>query len=221
MAESILEVLKRFQCSAVIFDLDGTMLDNNPYHLRAFRQFLRSNKREMSDEEYNSRINGRTNRDVMTYIFGSDMSEEELQQRIEEKEGLYRQLYANDIRPVDGLPELLNTLDRNQVPMAIATSGIQPNIDFMFEHLPIRKYFRAVINSAHIRKGKPDPGIFLKTAEAINVAFERCLVFEDSIVGITAAKSAGMKVIAVTTTHRREELSMADMTISNYTELLA
>ena len=100
--------------------------------------------------------------------------------------------------------------------MAIATSGIQPNIDFMFEEVPIKSYFKEVVNSSHISKGKPDPEIYLKTASLLNVSPNHCLVFEDAVVGIKSAKAAGMKVIAVATTQPREELSMADMIIDDY-----
>jgi beta-phosphoglucomutase family hydrolase len=220
MAEHVLELIKKFNSKAVIFDLDGTMLDNNPYHLKAFKEYLRRMNREMSDEEYNERINGRTNRDVMEYLYNRKLSDEELKPFVEEKESLYRELYKEDIAPVEGLSELLGILQKNNIPIGIATSGIQVNIDFMFDNIPIKKYFAAVVNSSHIKKGKPDPEIFLKTAEALHVGAAECLVFEDSIVGITSAKAAGMKVIAIATTHKKEELAIADMIIDNYTQLL-
>ncbi len=103
--------------------------------------------------------------------------------------------------------------------MGIATSGIQPNIDFMFEHIPIKQYFSVIVNSSHIGKGKPDPEIYLKTAKLLNVSPSNCLVFEDAVVGIDAAKAAGMKVIAVATTHPKEELQHADRIVENYKEI--
>lgn len=103
--------------------------------------------------------------------------------------------------------------------MAIATSGIQVNIDFMFAHVPIKKYFKKIISSADIRMGKPDPEIFLKTAEALHTAPEDCIIFEDSIAGVRAGKAAGMKVVALTTSHRPEQLKEADMIIKDYTEI--
>lgn len=220
MAENILQLIKQFNTQAVIFDLDGTMLDNNPYHLKAFKKYLHKMSREMSDEEYNARINGRTNRDVMEYIYQKKLSDDELRPFVEEKESLYRELYKNDIAPVRGLIPLLETLHHQEIPIGIATSGIQPNIDFMFEHVPVKQYFRVVVNSSHIKRGKPDPEIFLKTAEALHSNPVDCLVFEDSLVGIAAAKAAGMTVIALATTHARDELSAADMIIGDYTELL-
>src|SRR4051794_18217967 len=98
-----LEILAAFDSKAVIFDLDGTMLDNNPYHLMAFKQYLKNMNREMSDEEYNRRINGRTNRDVMEYLYNKELTDEELGPLVQEKEALYRELYKNDIAPVRGL----------------------------------------------------------------------------------------------------------------------
>jgi HAD superfamily hydrolase (TIGR01509 family) len=86
----------------------------------------------------------------------------------------------------------------------------------MFENIPIEKYFTAVVNSSHIKKGKPDPEIYLKVASLLNVLPKNCLVFEDAAVGIKSAKAAGMKVIAVATTQPKEELAEADMIVEDY-----
>lgn len=216
----IAEVMQRFNSSAVIFDLDGTLLDNNPFHLKSWKQYLKQIGRELSDDEYNANINGRTNRDVVTYLYGNDITDEELWKYTLEKEAVYRELYKPFIRPVEGLPELLDELYKREVPMAIATSGIKVNIDFMFENVPIRKYFREVVDSSYISRGKPDPEIFLVTASRLNIPPAACLVFEDSLVGIESARAAGMRVVAVATTHPAEELAPADMIIRDYTELL-
>ena len=103
--------------------------------------------------------------------------------------------------------------------MAIATSGIQVNIDFMFEHVPIRKYFTKIINSSHIKKGKPDPEIFETTAKMLDIESKNCIVFEDSTAGVEAAIGAGMKIIALTTTHSHHELHLADKVIEDFTEV--
>ena len=128
-------------------------------------------------------------------------------------------MYKSDIAPMAGLQDFLKDLDNNNIIMAIATSGIQVNIDFMFEHVPIKKYFKKVISSVDISKGKPDPEIFAKTAEALHIPPENCIVFEDSIAGVKAGKAAGMKVVALTTTHTPEELKEADLVIKNYAEM--
>ena len=103
--------------------------------------------------------------------------------------------------------------------MAIATSGILVNIDFMFDHVPISHFFEQVINSTHIQNGKPDPEIFITTAQKLHVHPENCVVFEDSIAGVEAANAAGMKVVALTTTHTLEELHDADLVIDDYTQI--
>ena len=214
--QNIEGLLQKWNIQAVIFDLDGTLIDNNSFHLRSWQEYLKNNKMDISEEAFRKNINGRTNKDAIEYIYGRKMSEEESWKYTLEKEAVYRKLYAPHIRPVKGLPELLETIDELHIPMAIATSGIQVNIDFMFSYLPIKKYFQVVVNSAHIARGKPDPEIYLKTAEQLCIPAQDCLVFEDAAVGVTAARSACMKVIAVTTTQTKEELSDADMIIENY-----
>ncbi|HEX2607688.1 MAG TPA: HAD family phosphatase [Flavisolibacter sp.] len=204
---------------AAIFDLDGTLVDNNAYHLQSWIQYLKRLNREISEEEYKANVNGRTNKDVVEYIYERKMDDAEAMTYAHEKEAIYRELYASDIKPVAGLIPLLQQLKEKGIRMAIATSGIQVNIDFMFEHIPIRDYFEVIVNSAHIKKGKPDPEIYLKAAELLNVKPEECLVFEDAVVGIRSGKAAGMKVIAVLTTHTADELAGADLLVKDFTEL--
>lgn len=203
-------LLEKFRAQAVIFDLDGTLIDNNEYHLKALRQYLKNEGREISDEEYNAHINGRTDEDVMDYLHGNTLSKEEKVNQTLEKAALYRKLYKAEIKPVAGLIPFLQLLKLRNIPMAIATSGIKPNIAFMFENIPIRQYFNTIIDSDDIENGKPNPEIYLKAAEALHIKPDGCLVFEDSVPGIESAKRAGMKVVAISTTHPRNELNDAD-----------
>lgn len=209
-------IIEKFDTKAVIFDLDGTLLDNNSYHLQSWLEYLKNIGRDISEEEYNANINGRTNKDVIQYIYNRQMPEEEILKYTLEKEALYRKLYKPFIKPLAGLIDFLEVLKKKGIPMAIATSGIQPNIDFMFEEVPIKQYFTEVVNSSHITKGKPDPEIYLKVASLLRITPKNCLVFEDAVVGIKSAKAAGMKVIAVATTQPKEELSLADRIIDDY-----
>jgi beta-phosphoglucomutase family hydrolase len=210
------QLLREMKTRAVIFDLDGTLIDNNSFHLISWKRYLKNMGREISEEEYKMHINGRTNKDAVEYIYGRKMKEEEAMGYALEKEEIYRKLYKPLIKPVAGLLQFLHELEKRGIPMAIATSGIQVNIDFMFDNIPIKKYFSVVVNSSHIKHGKPDPEIYLKTASMLDVPPKRCLVFEDSVVGIQAARAAHMKVIAITTTHSKEELATADMVIENF-----
>ena len=212
-------LISDWNIQAVIFDLDGTLIDNNAYHILSWKQYLKNIGKDISEEEFKKNMNGRTNKDAAEYIYGRKLSDEEAMKYALEKEAIYREMYKSHIKPIDGLMKLLETLDKLNLSMAIATSGIQVNIDFMFEHLPIQNYFKAVVNSSHITKGKPDPEIYLKTADTLKVNPANCLVFEDAAVGVASAKDAGMHVIAITTTQTTEELNMADEIIESYHQL--
>ncbi len=170
-------LLKTMQAKAVIFDLDGTLIDNNAYHLKTWKIYLEKIGRDISEDAYRKNINGRTNKDALEYIYNKKMTDEEAMVYALEKEALYREIYKPFIKPVDGLLELLEALYQKNIPMAIATSGIQVNIDFMFEHIPIKKYFSIIVNSAHISKGKPDPEIYIKTASLLKIPAEALSCF--------------------------------------------
>lgn len=204
---------------AVLFDLDGTLLDNNDFHKRAWEQYLKENGKEISDEDFKENISGRTNQDAVEHIYDKKMTEEEAEKYYLDKEKIYRKLYEPHIAPINGLQDFLKELQEKEITMAIATSGIQVNIDFMFEHVPIKQYFQEIIQAKDISKGKPEPEIFLKTAEALGLPPEQCIVFEDLISGVEAGKAAGMRVVALTTTHTPEELKDADLVIKDYTEI--
>jgi beta-phosphoglucomutase family hydrolase len=216
LQEKIDAILKKFDTKAVIFDLDGTLLDNNSFHRKTWEAYLKKMGKLISEEEFNAHLNGRTNKDAVEYIYGRKMSEEESTKYTLEKEELYREIYKPFIKPVSGLINFLEILYQKNIPMAIATSGIQPNIDFMFDNIPIKKYFKVVVNSSHITHGKPHPEIYLKVASLLDIPTKNCLVFEDAVVGINSAKAAGMKVIAVATTQTKEELSIADMIVDDF-----
>src|SRR4028118_417979 len=207
------------EIKAVIFDLDGTLLDNNDVHLKAWKQYLKENNKQIPDEDFKENISGRTNKDAIEHIYQKEMTEDEASKYYLEKEEIYRKMYRSDIAPITGLQDFLEELHKHKIAMAIATSGIQINIDFMFDHVPIKKYFKKIVNSGDVSKGKPDPEIFLKAAEVLHMPTENCIVFEDSIAGVRAGKSAGMKVVALTTTHTPKELKEADLVIKDYNEI--
>ena len=144
------KILSDFNTKAVIFDLDGTLIDNNSYHRETWEKYLEKIGKTISEEEFNANMNGRTNEDAIKYIYGKDISPEESLKHTLDKEALYREIYKPFIKPVPGLIDFLERLKSKNISMAIATSGIQPNIDFMFENIPIKKYFDVVVNSSHI-----------------------------------------------------------------------
>lgn len=205
--------------AAVIFDLDGTLVDNNAYHIDAWKAFYEKKGLDFSLDVYKNRINGRINNDIFRIIMGDHITQADIDAYGAEKEALYRELYAAYIKPVNGLLDFLMALQQSEIPMGIATSGIVPNIEFMFSHIPIREYFGAVIDVEMISKGKPDPEIFLKAAAALHVNPQECIAFEDSLAGIRSAKAAGMYVVGLSTTHTREDIALdADWVVTDYTD---
>ena len=205
--------------AAVIFDMDGTLVDNNPYHVKAWQAFYQKRGRELSLDEYKQNINGRVAKDIFPYIFEREIEPDEIVLLSDEKESLYRELYKPHIKPIDGLVPFLEELQNAGLPMSIATSGLPVNIDFLFEHLVIKKYFQSIIDASQITKGKPNPEIFLKAAQSIPADPLSCVAFEDSVSGIAAAKAAGMKVVALTTMQKRGFIQQADLIIDDYTQV--
>lgn len=202
----------------VIFDMDGVIVDSNPYHKIALKQFCREHGYELSDEHLITKIFGRTNREWITALFGQ-IPEEKIIQYTEEKEALYRKLFDRDIRPVDGLIPFLDALVTGRIPVAIGTSAPRSNVDFTLRKTGTEKYFNTILNDTFVTHSKPHPEIYLKTAQALGFPNSRCIVIEDSLSGIEAGKAAGSPVIGITTTHSREELAHCDLVIDDFVNL--
>jgi len=202
---------------AFIFDMDGVLVDSNPTHKIALKQFCAKHGYELTEQQLREKIYGRTNRDWILNLFGS-LSDETIRQYADEKEALFRELYL-DIKPVTGLLQFLQKIDDLKIPCAIATSAPRANVDFTLFHTRIERYFPVILDDSFVTRGKPDPEIYLKSAAALGLEPASCVVFEDSLSGVTAGKRAGCKVVGITTTHTREELSEADFNIDNFSGL--
>lgn len=191
----------------VLFDMDGVLVDNLDAHLEAFAAFCR--KYEVCNWQGRiSELFGMGNDDIMRRLLPEELiSERGLQALGDEKEQMYRDIYAPTIKPVKGLPELLSALNEAGVKCAVGSSGCAANVAFVLEHCNIEKYFTARVNGDMVTHCKPAPEIYLTAAKAIGVEPSECLVFEDSKAGVKAGVSAGMKVVALATTLSREELA--------------
>ena len=203
----------------VAFDLDGTIIDNNHYHILSWQEFYKRRNRSFTTEEFIEHFNGKTNADVLKYIFHPNLTEEETHYYTNEKESLYREIYQPHIKPVAGLIAVLDIFYQKNIPIVIATSGIPVNIEFMLQNIPIEKYFKTIINSTHISYGKPHPEIYQLAAKALNFPPEQCIAFEDAVAGLQSAKTAGFKTIALSTTHQNDALYQADIIVKDFTEV--
>lgn len=209
---------------AVLFDMDGTLIDNYPFHLKAWGLICEKYGAPRSEEEIIRDLHG-TNFEVCQNFFGKHITFEESERIGDEKEALYREIYKPHIQPVDGLPELLEALKQRNIPMAVGTMGNKANADFTLDTLNIRHYFSAVHTAEEVSKGKPDPEIFTTCLKSLNTdALEpdELWIFEDTSSGIQAAKNAGGSPIGVLTSKCEEELksSGAIRCVKNYHEVL-
>jgi len=197
----------------VIFDMDGTLMDNNPFHFQAWKIFCAGIGKELSLEEYQHQVSGKINLEILRYLFGSQLSRDQAHALGARKEALYRETYLPHSRPLPGLMELLQLLRENQVPTAIATSALPDNIRFAMDLLGLDPYFDQIVDQTAVRRGKPDPEIFLTAARLLGLAPDRCAVFEDSLSGIRGAVAAGMPAVGITTSLSAAALRSAGATL--------
>jgi beta-phosphoglucomutase len=203
---------------ALIFDMDGVIVDSNPYHKVAIQQFCREHGHELSDDQLLKKVYGRTNREWITALFGN-IPDETILRYTEEKEDLYRRLFDRDIKPIKGLIEFLDELDQQAIPRAIGTSAPRSNVDFTLSRTGTGKYFNIILNDTFVTHSKPHPEIYLKCAQALGLPNRQCVVIEDSLSGVQAGKAAGSKVIGITTTHPANELAECDLVIDDFNGL--
>jgi beta-phosphoglucomutase len=189
---------------AIIFDMDGTMIDNMMVHHRAWQQQLAIEGFNYTLAEVIEQFHGK-NVDIIERVFGDKYSPEERLRFSNDKEAKYREMYLPDLKLIDGLSQLLATAYENEIPMAIGTAAQYANVNLVLDTLNIRNYFNIIVADVDVQKGKPDPEVFLKVAQKLGIEPTNCLVFEDSPVGAKTAQNAGMKAIIITTTHKVHE----------------
>lgn len=203
---------------AVIFDMDGVLVDNSNIHLESFIIFCKKHQIEMSAEILAPYF-GMGNEEIIPGVFGRTMSEDEINELAEEKEAIYREIFSDRIKPLNGLVQKLEELKERGIKIAVGSSGMEKNVNFVLEKCGIRLFFDAIANGDMISNAKPNPEVFLLAAKLLDVAPEDCIVFEDSFAGVKAARSAGMKVITLTTTYARELHKDYDQIIDDFTQI--
>ncbi|SEM20080.1 haloacid dehalogenase superfamily, subfamily IA, variant 3 with third motif having DD or ED/beta-phosphoglucomutase family hydrolase [bacterium A37T11] len=206
---------------AVIFDMDGVIADTNPYHSEAFKQFFDKYHVPYTMAEFADHMYGKHNSYIMKYFFKKDLSPEEIRSLEEEKERLFRKIYALVAKPIDGLMPFIKELRQIGFKTAIATSAPKANLDLIVEKLDLRDKMDSLLSSEDVTKHKPDPEVYLNTASALGVDPGQCVVFEDSFSGVSAGLNAGMKVVGVLTSHNKEELPPCQLYIKDFREITA
>jgi len=204
---------------AAIFDMDGVIVDNHHYHVSSWEQFCKRHNIPFEETEFRSKFFGMTNQDIFKELIGSKLTCEQIEILGEEKEQIYRDIYKDFIAPVDGLIPFLTDLRNSGIKTAVATSAPTSNLNYVLDNLNIRHQFDAIVDASMVSKGKPDPEIYLKAAERLDIKPEQCVVFEDSISGIKSGQNAGMVVVALATTHNPNELPKTPLVVKNFNEL--
>lgn len=200
---------------ALIFDLDGVVIDSMPTHTLAWERYLEANGIDPSNVE--ARMHGKRNDDLVRDLFGSDLSDSAVFEHGAAKERLFRELIGATLEAklVPGVREFLADASKT-VPLAVGTNAEPANVDFTLNGAGIRKYFRAIVDGSQVARAKPAPDVFLRGAELLGVDPANCIVFEDSPVGIQAARAAGMRVVGLLTHASR--LDNVDLAIRDFVQ---
>ncbi|MFM1912376.1 MAG: hypothetical protein RIR51_214 [Bacteroidota bacterium] len=203
----------------ILFDMDGVIVDNLPYHVDAWMVFCERHGFNLSRELFFNEMNGLNAKSSFEYLFKKSLTKEEVRIFEDEKEEIYREYYKDHIQAAEGLLDFIDLAKKEGIKIALATSAGQGNIDFTIDGLGIRDKFDAIIGGHQVKNGKPDPEIYIKAAEMIGLDPKDCVVIEDSIQGMDAGYAAGARVIGITTTHRPEELTKTFFQSKNFLNL--
>ena len=191
---------------AVIFDMDGVLVDSYRAHLESWLALARECGFEFTERQFAATF-GRTSRDIIAHFWGEGLSDERIAEMDGRKEALYRKSISADFPVMDGARELIRALHEGGFKLAVGSSGPPANVAVTIKGLALEDCFAATVSGMEVTAGKPDPQVFLKAAEKLGVAPERCAVIEDAPAGVEAARRAGMAAIAITGTAPREKLA--------------
>lgn len=202
---------------AVIFDMDGVLLDSGAHHRDAWRALLADLGVEPAPDFWRRTI-GRPAEEAVSHLLERPVAPDEATALARRKREHYARLAARGMQPVAGAPAFVGTLAAGGIPRAVATSASRHDVDSLLTEIGVRRHFEVVVTADDVRRGKPDPEVYLRAAAGLELPPEDCLVFEDSVVGVHAARNAGMRVIGLTTAHSVRELlaAGAERAIANF-----
>ncbi|MFH1719240.1 MAG: HAD family phosphatase [Planctomycetota bacterium] len=220
----MIEVLKRMDSAnnhkGVIFDMDGVLVDTGWAHKQSWYDLAEKEGFNMSDEFFYSTF-GMQNYQIIPMLLGREAPQDEIDRLGDWKEQRYRELVADQLTLSGGAQRLLDDLKDNGFLLAVGSSAPRANLDLVLERVQVRGYFDACVAGEEVTAGKPAPDTFLKAARKLALPPDRCVVVEDAVQGVDAAKAAGMAVVAVTTTRDRAALTRADVIVESLAKLRA
>jgi beta-phosphoglucomutase len=201
---------------AVIFDMDGVIIDSHPAHKRAWCEFLLSIGRAVSDEELEFVLDGRRRDDILRFFLGELTEQQFYDYGVKKTQFFYRA--AADLELTSGLLQFMARLDQADIPMAVASSGSRARVERILSSYGIADRFSTVVTGDDVKLGKPNPEIYVRACEAINVPPSSTLVVEDAVSGVKGAKVAGTRCLGIATSTRAPLLyeAGADLVVADF-----
>ncbi len=201
----------------ILWDMDGVIVDSGEPHFISWQKALQLNGLSCTREFFEKTF-GMNNRGILSLIMGREATDQEVESIGDLKEELFRRDVQGRLEPLPGVLDWLERFSQAGFPQAVASSAPWENIDAVVTELDITKWFQALVSGSSL-KGKPDPATFLLAAQKLGMEPVNCLVIEDARVGVEAARRAGMKCVAVCTTHKAEELRDAGKVVQTLDDL--
>jgi beta-phosphoglucomutase len=205
---------------AVIFDVDGVLVDSYHAHYESWQLACRENGLDMTQDQFVATF-GRTSREIIADLWGSQVATPPAVAELDDrKEVLFRELLNQDFPLMEGAADLIDALYQAGFRLAVGSSGPPDNVHLVLDRLQRRTCFHGIVTGTDVQRGKPDPQVFLLGAERVGVAPPHCVVIEDAPAGVAAAHAGGMQCIAIASTGRvRESLLAAELVIDSLREL--
>lgn len=204
---------------AVIFDMDGVLVDSYRAHFESWRRLGRGHGLEMTERQFAETF-GRTSRDIINHLWPNSAPEADIPQWDQRKEQFYREMLEADFPEMDGAGPLLRALARAGVAMAVGSSGPPQNVQVVRRRLTGGELLTVTVTGMDVTHGKPHPEVFLKASAKLHVPPKHCAVVEDAPAGVEAARRAGMTAIAITGTATRRQLAgRAHLVVDSLREL--
>ncbi|MDD5509699.1 MAG: HAD family phosphatase [Dehalococcoidales bacterium] len=203
---------------AVIWDMDGVIADTAPYHFKAWQEVFRKRGVTITEDDFKRNFGQRNDR-ITRIVLGTDISPDELESVATEKEESFRNRAKNHLKPLPGAVELIKSLKEYGFLQALGSSAPPENVRLITRELKIESLFQVIVSGREVKEGKPSPLGFLLAAEKLGVEPKDCIVIEDAIAGVAAARKAGMHCLAVTNTNPRTSLKGADLIVDSLKEV--
>ncbi len=206
-----------------IFDMDGVVIDSNPYHKIAWEKFLTRLGHPFDDQLFDNVLSGRTGPTSLHMLFGDDLPQDKLDLYLEEVDSNYQNILrqSKGALAIAGVHDFLDQITRKGFKLALATSAPTLNIELGLQKLKLENTFEHIVGKVDVSHGKPHPEVYLTTLERMGMDAKNCIVFEDSRAGIQSARSAGIQVVGIASAHSKEELldEGVSMVVNDFTGL--